>query len=62
MSSECERCFSLAKLQVSSQRHRQHHTTIRCCQCLKNWARLGAFDWGTLGLCQLDDLLQMGQE
>ena len=50
MSSECERCFSVAKLQISSQRHRQHFATMKSCQCLKNWARMGMFNWKEMGV------------
>lgn len=45
MSTECERTFSLTKLTVSTQRHSLDSDTIKMLQCLKNWARNGAFDW-----------------
>ena len=48
MSSENERAFSQAKLVVTSQRHRLHHTTLNKLVCLKAWNKDGDFleGWG----------------
>lgn len=40
-SAECERIFSLAKLIVSSQRHKLSAEMINVLQCLKCWQRAG---------------------
>jgi hypothetical protein len=48
MSSENERAFSTAKLILSSQRHSLQFETVQALQCLKMWARDGAFNWDSL--------------
>lgn len=46
MSADCERAFSLAKLTLTSQRHRMVAETLEEIQCLKNWLRRGAIGLG----------------
>lgn len=42
MAADCERVFSIAKLMISSQRHRLDHDKIEKMQMLKHWMGEGA--------------------
>ena len=42
MAADCERVFSIAKLMITSQRHRLQALTIEMMQLLKHWVAEGA--------------------
>jgi len=46
MASDCERSFSLAKLTITSQRHRLQASTVEMLQLMKNWLRSGVVTLG----------------
>lgn len=50
MAADCERDFSIAKLMISSQRHRLQDQTIEMMQLLKHWISEGAFQIGNIEL------------
>jgi hypothetical protein len=48
MAADCERVFSIAKLMITSQRHRLQELTIEMMQLLKHWIGEGAFRIGNI--------------
>ena len=43
-SAECERCFSQAKLIITTQRHGMDDIALAKVQCMKNWLRNMGFE------------------
>lgn len=48
MAADCERVFSIAKLMITSQRHRLQDMTIEIMQLLKHWVAQGAVKIGNI--------------
>ena len=48
MSSENECIFSATKLTISQQRNSLHWFTVQALQCLRQWAKFGAVEWGSM--------------